>query len=315
MAGLPEESIHCSVYSPPFAGLYQYSSDERDLSNCVDYEEFLEHYGHVVAELARVTMPGRLSAVHCADVPLSNTGKGDSLRDFPGDIIRLHQSRGWAFAARYHVWKEPYMVRMNTLAKGLAHQTVVEDSSRASVAGADYLLLFRRAGENTIPIEHPTGFMSYAGSRTPPSDILRFRGYQGHQTGNKYSQWIWRQYASAFWDDVRAERVLPFKESRDQEDERHVHPLQLDIIERAVTLWSNPGERVLTPFMGVGSEVYGAVRLGRFGIGAELKASYYRQAVANLRRAAEEAEPLTLFDLPPQAEESQESFDLFAAGG
>ena len=126
------------------------------------------------------------------------------------------------------------------------------------MAAADYLLVFRRAGENPIPIAHPTGFLSYAGSRVPPADVLRFRGYDGHQTGNKYSQWIWRQYASAFWDDVRADRVLPFREARDQEDERHVHPLQLDIIERAVTLWSNPGERVLTPFMGVGSEVYGA---------------------------------------------------------
>lgn len=302
LAGLPDRSIHLSIYSPPFAGLYQYSSDERDLSNCLDYDEFLAHYGYVIDQLARVTMPGRMSAVHCADVALSNGGRGDNLLDFPGDIIRLHRERGWGYAARYHVWKEPYAVRMRTLAKGLAHQTVVEDSARCSVAAADYLLIFRRAGENETPIAHPTGFLSYAGSRTPPADVLRYRGYTGHQTGNKYSQWVWRQYASAFWDDVRNDRTLPFREARDEEDERHVHPLQLDIIERALVLWSNPGERVLTPFMGVGSEVYGAVRLGRFGIGVELKPSYYRQAVENLRRAAEgEAEQSSLFDALPAA--------------
>jgi DNA modification methylase len=297
LRGLPDASIHLSVFSPPFGGLYQYSSSERDLSNCADYDEFLAHYGYVAAELARVTLPGRMAAVHCADVALSNGGRGDDLLDLPGDLIRVHRERGWGYAGRYHVWKEPYAVRMHTLAKGLAHQTVVEDSAKCSVAAADYLLLFRRNGENAIPIEHPTGFLSYAGSRTPPADVLRYRGYKGHQTGNKYSQWIWRQYASAFWDDVRADRVLPFKEARDAEDERHVHPLQLDIIERAVTLWSNQGERVLTPFMGVGSEVYGAVQLGRFGIGAELKPSYYRQAVQNLRRAAIEVAPVSMFDL------------------
>lgn len=298
MRELPPACTDLSIFSPPFAGLYQYSSSERDLSNCVDYDEFLAHYDLVLGELTRVTRPGRMAAVHCADVALSNSGRGDSLLDLPGDLIRAHRARGWGYVGRYHVWKEPYAVRMHTLAKGLAHQTVVEDSARCTVAAADYLLVFRRAGENPIPIAHPTGFLSYAGSRVPPADVLRFRGYDGHQTGNKYSQWIWRQYASAFWDDVRADRVLPFREARDQEDERHVHPLQLDIIERAVTLWSNPGERVLTPFMGVGSEVYGAVSLGRFGIGAELKPSYYRQAVANLRHAtAERIEQASIFDL------------------
>ncbi len=142
--------------------------------------------------------------------------------------------------------------------------------------------MFRKRGENPVPVEHPTGLMEYAGERVPPSDVLRFRGWDGKQTENRYSHWIWRQYASAFWDDVRLDRVLPYRESRDEEDEKHVHPLQLDVIQRCVTLWSNPGERVLTPFMGVGSEVYEPVRLGRFGIGVELKASYYRQAIANL---------------------------------
>lgn len=281
MAALPDNSIHFSVYSPPFAGLYQYSSSERDLSNSRDYDEFFEHYEHVVREKARVTMPGRMTAVHCMDVPTGNTGK-DTLRDFPGDIIRLHARLGFAYVARYHVWKEPLTVRNRTMTKSLSHRGIVEDSSRCSVASADYLLVFRNKGENPVPITHPTGLMEYAGERQIPHELHRYRGWTGNQIENRYSHWIWRQYASAFWDDVRLDRVLPFREARTDEDEKHIHPLQLDVIERALVLWSNPDERVLTPFMGVGSEVYAAVRLGRFGIGAELKASYYRQAVRNL---------------------------------
>jgi hypothetical protein len=285
MPALPDGSIHLSVYSPPFAGLYQYSSSDRDLSNCRDYPEFLEHYGLVVRELHRVTMAGRLTAVHCMDVPNSNTGKGDTLRDFPGDIIRLHESLGWGYVARYAVWKEPLTVRNRTMTKGLAHKTIVDDSSRCTVASADYLLVFRRSGENRVPIAHPVGLMEYAGERPIPADVRRYRGWTGDQTENRYSHWIWRQYASAFWDDVRLDRVLPFRDARDDEDEKHVHPLQLDVIDRTLVLWSNPGERVLTPFAGVGSEVYGAVAAGRFGIGVELKPSYYRQMVANVESA------------------------------
>jgi hypothetical protein len=295
MPTLPDESIHLSIYSPPFAGLYQYSSSERDLSNSRDYDEFFEHYGHVVAELARLTMPGRVSLVHCMDVPTGNTGSGrDHLIDFPGDIIRLHARLGFAYFARYHVWKEPLTVRNRTMKKGLAHRTIVEDSSRCSVASADYLLAFRRHGDNPIPIEHPHGLTEYAGEREIPHELLRYRGWEGKQTENRYSHWIWRQYASAFWDDVRLDRVLPFREARDEQDEKHVHPLQLDVIDRGLTLWSNPGERVLTPFMGVGSEVYAAVVAGRRGIGVELKPSYYRQAVKNLQAASPTGEQLAL---------------------
>jgi hypothetical protein len=295
MADLPDGSIHLSVYSPPFAGLYQYTSSERDLSNSNDYDEFFQHYGFFVAELARLTMPGRMSCVHCMDVPTGNTGKDDALTDFPGDVIRLHREHGFAYVARYHVWKEPLGVRNRTMVKGLTHRTVVEDASRCTVASADYLLAFRRHGENPVPVEHPNGLMDYAGERPIPEDLLSYRGWEGKQTENRYSHWIWRQYASAFWDDVRIDRVLPFREARDDEDERHVHPLQLDVIDRAVVLWSNPGERVLTPFMGVGSEVYSAVQNGRFGIGAELKPSYYRQAVKNLASIDTETEQETLF--------------------
>lgn len=282
MPSLPGGSVHFSVYSPPFCGLYHYTSSERDLSNCRSYDEFFLQYEYVVGEIARLTMPGRVSAVHCMDVPTGNTGK-DGLMDFPGDIIRLHAHHGFDYIARYHVWKEPFKVRMRTMKKGLAHKTIVDDSSKCSVASADYLLVFRRHGDNPVPIAHPVGLTEYAGERVPPPDVLAYRGWTGKQTENRYSHWVWRQYASAFWDDIRLDRVLPYQAARDSDDERHVHPLQLDVIQRGATLWSNPGERVLTPFMGVGSEVYEAVRLGRFGLGVELKPSYYRQSVKNLR--------------------------------
>ena len=177
-------------------------------------------------------------------------------------------------------------MRNRTLQKSLAHKTIVDDSSRCSVANADYLVVFRKRGENPIPIEHPVGLLEYAGERRPPADVLKYRGWTGKQTENRYSHWIWRQYASAFWDDIRMNRVLPFQPARDKDDEKHVHPLQLDVIDRILTLWSNTDETVLTPFMGVGSEVYAAVAQGRRGIGMELKPSYYRQAVKNIEAAA-----------------------------
>lgn len=296
MRAFPDDSIHLSVYSPPFAGLYQYSSSERDLSNSRSYEEFMEHYGLVVSELKRVTMPGRMTAVHCMDIPRSNTGKGDSLLDFSGDIIRLHERYGFTYVARYSIWKEPLTVRNRTMTKALAHRTIVEDSSRCSNASADYLLVFRAPGENPEPIEHPVGLLEYAGEREIPREVLGYRGWTGKQTENRFSHWIWRQYASSFWDDVRLDRVLPFRESRDEEDEKHVHPLQLDVIDRCLILWSNPGDRVLTPFMGVGSEVYSSVANGRVGIGAELKSSYYRQAIKNLHALDVRSEQDSLLD-------------------
>jgi hypothetical protein len=284
---LPTGSVHLSVYSPPFGGLYHYSSSDADLSNARDYREFFTHYAFIVRELARLTMPGRLTGVHCMDVPTGNSGC-DALTDFPGDIIRLHAEHGFQYVARYCVWKEPLGVRNRTMAKNLAHKTIVDDSSRCSVASADYLLMFRKKGKNPVPIAHPVGLLEYAGAREMPAELQPYRGHTGNQIENRYSHWIWRQYASAFWDDVRIDRVLPFKQARDAEDEKHIHPLQLDVIERCVTLWSNPDETVLTPFMGIGSEVFGALTLGRRAIGIELKASYYKQAVRNVDAAARE---------------------------
>jgi DNA modification methylase len=307
MPGLPEGSVHLSVYSPPFAGLYHYSSSERDLSNSRGYGEFFDHYAYVVGEIHRLTMPGRLTAVHCMDVPTGNSGRNDALTDFPGDIIRLHERIGFRYHSRRAIWKEPLAVRNRTMAKGLAHKTIVDDATQASVASADYLIAFRRRGDNPVPVAHPNGLTEYAGARSVPSDLLRYRGWDGNQIENWYSHWVWRQYASAVWDDIRGNQgdpvkdkgaVLPFREARDDEDEKHVHPLQLNVITRCLVLWSNPGENVLTPFMGVGSEVYEAVRQGRRGIGVELKPSYYRQALQNLASLDDEVPPdeAALFD-------------------
>jgi len=312
MRDLPDNKIDLSIYSPPFCGLYNYSSDERDLSNCRDYQQFFIHYAFVIAELARLTKPGRISAVHVMDVP--GRGNGDTARmgvganlgtgliDFPGDVIRAHEAHGFVFAGRRAIWKEPLGVRNRTMAKGLAHKQIVDDSTLTDVASADYLLMFRKEGENAVPVAHPTGLSYYSGEKQIPQELLRFKNWDGNQIENKFSHWIWRQYASSVWDDIRIERTLPYKASRDPEDERHVHPLQLDVIERAVVLWSNPGEVVFSPFAGVGSEVYGAVINGRLGMGAELKASYYKQAVKNLELARPENQTVDLFDLLAETE-------------
>ena len=281
MKTLPDESVDLTIYSPPFAGLYQYSSDARDMSNAIDKDEFFEHYGYCIDEVARLTKPGRISAVHCMDIPLSNAGC-DAMFDLPGRIIVEHEKRGFVYGGRRVIWKEPLMVRNRTMMKSLHHKTFCEDTTRCSIANADYLLMFRRKGDNKIPVAKPNGILEYSGEQQIPTELMHLRGMEGDQKKNSYSQWIWRQYASSVWMDIRIDRVLDFAESRDLEDEAHVHPLQLDVIERAVMMWSNPGEIVLTPFLGVGSEVFGAVSLGRFGIGIELKPSYFKQACRNL---------------------------------
>ena len=290
LAEMPDQSVHFSIYSPPFASksgscLYVYSSSERDLSNN-DYDDFFKHYGFIVKEINRLTLPGRCTAVHCTDTPTGNTGKEDYLIDFPGDIIRLHEAHGFGMIARHTIWKEPLWVRNRTMTKNLSHKTIVDDGVYGGVASADYLLIFRKRGENKIPVSHSTGLDSYAGECPIPDDLLKYRGWTGKQTENRYSHWIWRRYASSIWDDIRMDRVLPYKDCKEPDDEKHVHPLQLDVIDRAVTLRTNPGEVVLTPFMGVGSEAYASVANGRKAIGIELKESYFRQAVKNLESAA-----------------------------
>jgi DNA modification methylase len=299
MKDLPDGKIGLSIYSPPFATekggcLYTYSSSPHDLSNSMDKDEFFEHYEYVVKEVHRLTMPGRMSCVHSMDVSSGNTGC-DKIYDFPGDIIRLHAKVGFDLAMRFFIWKEPLTVRNRTMTKSLSHRGITEDSTRCSNAIADQFLIFRKHGENQVPVVHPKGLTRYAGSELMPTDILQYKNWEGSQLENRFSHWIWRHYASAFWTDIRgcdgkrpidesirALGVLPHREAKEEEDEKHVHPLQLDVIERACVLFSNPGETVLTPFMGVGSEVYGAVENGRKGIGIELKPAYYNQAVKNM---------------------------------
>ena len=294
MSTLPDNSVDLTIYSPPFAGLYVYSSDANDLSNAVSVDEFFEHYQYCVEQVARITKPGRMSAVHCMDITTGNSGC-DHLIDFPGDIIRLHKKFGMDYVARYHVWKEPLTVRNRTMMKSLAHKQLCKDSTRCSVANADYLLIYRNKGENEVPVEHENGLIRYAGASKMPADILHLKNMKGDQKTNRFSHWIWRRYADAFWEDIRIDRVLKYRDARDPEDEKHVHPLQLDVIERGVVLWSNPGETVLTPFMGVGSECYGAAINNRKAIGIELKESYYNQAVKNMALSENDAHAQELF--------------------
>jgi hypothetical protein len=232
--------------------------------------------------------------VHCMDIP--NPGQRTGYFDLPGRIIALHHEHGFDFFGRVMIWKEPLRVAIRTRLRHLTHKHLVKDSTGSTVAAGDQLLIFKRRGENPVPVSHATGFDTYAGAREIPVDLLKYRG-ETDQAKNKLSHWIWRQYASCVWDDIRPDRVLPYQQAKEPEDEKHVHPLQLDVVERAVQLWSNPGEVLLTPFMGVGSEVYGAVLNGRRGVGVELKASYFKQARRNVERAGEDAKKAVAGDL------------------
>ena len=286
---LGNESIDLSVYSPPFAGLYNYSSHENDFSNCESKEQFLQQYDYLIAEVARVTKPGRITAVHCTDV----FDNKSFLWDFPHEIIRLHEKHGFHYRNRITIWKEPLKVRMRTMVQSLMHKFIIEDSTRCFTAMPDYMLIFTKSGENKIPVTHEKGFTEYFGE-TPflPAHIETYGDYEtfkkkwakydGDPFGNKMSHLVWQRYASSVWDDIRIDNVLPFKETKEEDDEKHVHPLQLDVIDRIVELYSNPGEVVLTPFMGVGSEVFSPVSLGRKGLGIELKESYFKQAIQNM---------------------------------
>lgn len=278
---IPKESVGLTIYSPPFCGLYNYSSSNRDMSNCHTYESFLEHYSYLVPEIERVIMKGRLCVVHCMDIP--NPGQRTGYYDLPGQLIKIHEKYGFYFYGRVAIWKEPLRVTIRTRLKHLTHKQLVKDSASSTIASGDYILLFKKKGDNPEPITHEGGFQEYVGEREVPKELLRYKGTL-EQKKNKMSHWIWRNYASCFWDDIRVDRVLSYKESKEPDDEKHVHALQLDVIERCVVLWSNPGDVVFTPFMGVGSEVYGAVKNNRKGIGIELKPSYYKQSIKNVKQ-------------------------------
>jgi len=300
MPTLADESIDLSVYSPPFAGLYNYSSSESDFSNCESKEQFLQQYEYLIAQIARVTKPGRITAVHCTDV-FDNTCR---LWDFPHEIIRLHEKYGFEYRNRITIWKEPLKVRMRTMVQSLMHKFIVEDSTKCFTAMPDYVLVFTKKGENAVPVTHQYGLTHYAGEVPILPNILtawnnangtninevqlwdylqtKFENHDDPKS-NKLSHYIWQRYASSVWDDVRIDNVLPFRDSKEEDDEKHVHPLQLDVIDRIIELYSNPGEVVLTPFMGVGSEVFSPVSMGRKGVGIELKDSYFKQAILNMK--------------------------------
>lgn len=289
---LEDETIDLSVYSPPFAGLYNYSSHENDFSNCENKEQFLEQYEFLIKEIARVTKPGRITAVHCTDV----FDNRSYLWDFPHEIIRMHEKYGMNYRNRITIWKEPLKVRMRTMVQSLMHKFIVEDSTRCFTAMPDYMLIFTKRGENQVPVTHPFGLTEYFGATPFLKDheetygnykdfYRKWKNFDGDPRENKLSHITWQRYASSVWDDIRIDNVLPFRNSKEEDDEKHVHPLQLDVIDRIVELYSNPGEIVLTPFMGVGSEVYSPVSLGRKAIGIELKDSYYKQAMLNINEA------------------------------
>lgn len=280
---LASDSVDLSVYSPPFPELYQYSDDPRDMTNCTTYSESIDQYRFIVSQVARLTKSGRMSCVHCTDLRHGSMYQ----RDFPADIVRVHEEVGMRFFCRVTIWKDPWEFARRTRMKSLMHKTVsVVDSASSRIAPADYLLIFKKAGVNKTPIKHEKGFRNYIGGKTIPGDLIRdYENYHGDPRSNLLSHWIWRQYASPVWMDIRRGRILPHREARENEEEKHVCPLQLDVIERCLLLWSNPGDTVLTPFMGVGSEVYGSIINQRRAIGIELKATYYRQAVRNCEAA------------------------------
>jgi DNA modification methylase len=294
---LKNESIDLCVYSPPFAGLYNYSSSENDFSNCENETQFLEQYNFLIKELSRVTKKGRINAVHVTEV-VKNDG---SSWDFPHEVIKLHNQNGFQYKGRITIWKEPLKVRMRTMVKSLMHKLIVEDATQCFPAQPDYLLIFKKKGDSEVPVTHPVGLQEYFGDTPILPNILKAWNNQNGTNLNEDQLWehlqktkesdkvtklnhyIWQRYASSVWDDVRIDNVLPFRDSKEEDDEKHVHPLQLDVIDRVVDLWSNPNEVVLTPFMGVGSEVYSPVSLGRKAIGIELKDSYFKQSIENMR--------------------------------
>lgn len=308
---IKDQSVDLVVYSPPFAGLYNYSSDHRDFSNCANKNEFLAQYEYMVAEMARITKKGRINAVHCQEILTDTTAH--ILYDFPHDIIELHKKYGFSYHNRITIWKEPLEVRMRTMVRSLMHKNIAEDSTMCFTAIPDYLLIFKKIGENETKVTNPLGFKRYYGSMPLTPAMEEKYGKWEHiletyknatnkgddHLKNKLSQIIWQRYASSVWDDVRNDNILPFKDSREEDDEKHVHPLQLDVIDRIVELYSNPGEVVLTPFAGVGSEVFSPVSLGRKAIGIELKDSYYKQMTLNIKdaknRFKDETVQLSLF--------------------
>jgi len=276
---LKSETIGFSLFSPPFPELYCYSNDRRDGSNCVNYEEGIAQLKYTVDEILRLTKTGREMAIHCMDLK-----KGSMYQnDFPGDIVRICKECGWNFFFRITIRKDPWDLARRTRMRSLMHKTLVDDSSKSRVAGPDYILVFRKGGENLEKISHPNGLKHYAGSKKPPAHLVtKFKNYTGDQKKNYLSHWIWRRYADPIWDDIRLGRLLPYKEARENEEEKHVCPFSIDIVERLLTLYSNPDDIILEPYSGVGTTACAALQFGRKVIASELKPTYFRQSIVNI---------------------------------
>lgn len=255
--GLPDNSIHYSIFSPPFASLYVYSDSERDMGNCKTHAEFFEHFKFLVSDLLRVTMRGRLLSFHCMNLPTSKARDGViGLTDFRGDLIRLFSEAGWVYHSEVCIWKDPVTAMQRTKALGLLHTQIKKDSCMSRQGIADYLVTMRKPGDNPERVTH---------------------------TDDSFPVKVWQQYASPVWMDIDPSDTLQHRSAREHEDERHICPLQLQVIKRGMELWTNPGDRVLSPFAGIGSEGYVALEMGRKFVGIELKRSYFEQACANLK--------------------------------
>lgn len=289
---IPDNSIHYSIFSPPFQSLFTYSDSERDMGNTKTDVEFADHFGFLTDSLFRVTMPGRLISIHCMDLPATLTHDGFiGLKDFPGKIIRIFQDVGFIYHSRVVIWKDPLVQAVRTKSLGLAHKQISKDSSRCNMGLPDYIITMRKPGENPEPISHGRGFEEYIGERPEPT-----RAKHDDARKNKYSHEVWQRYASPVWFDIDQTKTLNIQAARDENDEKHVCPLQLDTIARCLELWTNEGDTVLSPFAGVGSEGYQSLKMGRKFIGMELKKSYYDQAVKNLGRIEYESRQLKLWN-------------------
>lgn len=276
VSALPDNSIGLSIFSPPFAELYAYSDSERDMGNSKNYAQFFEQFSYLIVELFRVIKPGRIVSVHCIDIPAMKERDGYiGIKDFPGDIVRAFQQVGFIYHSRHTIWKDPLTEATRTKALGLMHKQLCKDSTMCRSGLPDYLISFRKPGENDTPICHPDGLTEYHGAE-------KIEG-----SGIKRSHNIWRAYASPVWMDIRQGNTLNKIEAREENDQKHICPLQLDVIERAISLWSTEGDTVLTPFGGIGSEAYVAVKNKRNAVLVELKESYFRVAVKNLVLAEE----------------------------
>ena len=278
--GIPSDSIHYTIFSPPFSSLFVYSASLRDMGNSSD-SQFYDHFEYLVPEMLRTTIPGRLCTMHCSDIPAMKERDGYmGLKDFPGELCRLMEHHGWVYHSKHVIWKDPLIEATRTKALGLAHKQVVKDSSRCRAGLPDYLITFMKPGENPIPIERGRGFENYIGEKQEP----RAQKTDNHST-NKYSHMVWQRYASPVWMDINQTDTLNIQLARDKDDERHICPLQLQVIARCLDLWSLPGETIASWFAGIGSEGYQALKMNRKFIGVELKKSYYDVMVKYLKSA------------------------------